>query len=160
MPRGSYASSPIPESHRDQPSSGSGDAVIAVASTGAVTAMNMAAVSLLGSPAPHQFGLWLSQFIPSRYHRVIDAWSSREAGDARAAHPDPLTLSLSALRADGSEVRVLLTRRLLGDGPQAPYIVTMHELPTASGQHAPPVPWRTRHRPNPPTQGRGETAGR
>jgi hypothetical protein len=91
--------------------------------------MNLTAVKLFGLPAPHQMGLGLKQFIATRYHRVIDAWSGREAGDARAAHPDPLTLSLSAKRKNGSEVRVMMTRRMLCEGREgASWLVTVREV--------------------------------
>ncbi len=151
-PGGEHASSPGPESEREWPTTGTDDSVIAVASTGTVTAMNVAAVSLLGPPAPHQFGLGIDQFIPARYHRVIDAWADRQPGDARAAHPDRLTLSLAAVRADGGEVWVLLTRRMLGEGPTAPYLVTMREVANGFRSRIPPAPQHVRHwldRPSP-----------
>lgn len=133
------------------PKVSSGDAIIAVASTGAVTAMNLTAVTLLGHPAPHQFGLGLCQFIPARYHRVVEAWDEREEGDARAAHPDRHTLSMSALRVDGSEVRVLVTRRVLGDGPSAPYVVTLRTMANAAGPIFPAPSRDVRYRPNHPS---------
>ncbi len=138
-PRGD-APAPAPVRERAWPTPTSGDAVIAVSRTGAVTAINATAVALLGVPVPHQFGLGLSQFIPARYHRVIDAWSDRQGGDARAAHHDPLTLSLTAVRADGCEVWVLLTRRMLGDAPSAPYLVTMRTVANGFRPDIPPVP--------------------
>ncbi len=125
---GMHASALYPPSEPLWPTHVRGHGIIAVAGSGAVTAMNLTAVNLFGLPAPHQLGLGLKQFIAARYHRVIDAWSGREAGDARAAHPDPLTLSLSAMRKDGSEVRVLLTRRMLCTGPGAPCLVTVREV--------------------------------
>lgn len=144
VPRGSNASTPMPWCEPGWSAPGSGDAVIAVGSTGAVIVMNLTAVSLLGLPAPHQLGLGLGQFVPTRYQRVIDAWSVREDGDARAAHQDALTLSLAALQADGGEVPVLLTRRMLAEGPNAPYVVTMRAVVASRFPIVPPVPVRVR----------------
>jgi PAS domain-containing protein len=157
-PRGSHTATASRTSDPISPIRVTGNAIIAVAGTGAVTAMNVTAVSLLGPPAPHQFGLGLSQFIPARYHRVIDAWADREGGDARAAHPDPLTLNLSALRLDGREVRVVITRRMLGEGRQAPYLVTMRTVVPFGATSVPPVPRRVRHRRRHPSPASGQTA--
>lgn len=126
---GMHASALYPPSEPLWPTHVRGHGIIAVACSGAVTAMNLTAVKLFGLPAPHQMGLGLKQFIATRYHRVIDAWSGREAGDARAAHPDPLTLSLSAKRKNGSEVRVMMTRRMLCEGREgASWLVTVREV--------------------------------
>lgn len=125
---GMHASAPYTPSEPLWPTHVRGHGIIAVAGSGTVTAMNLTAVKLLGLPAPHQLRLGLKQFIAARYHRVIDAWSGREAGDARAAHPDPLTLSVSAMRKDGSEVRILMTRRMLCEGPGASCLVTVREV--------------------------------
>lgn len=137
------------------PSVASGLVLIAVAGTGAVTAMNAEAVRLLGPPAPHQFGLGMKQFIPPRYHRVVDAWSERSDGDARAAHPDRLTLSLSALRPDGSEVRVLMSRRMLGSQGDAAFLVSVQVVPEPQWpvSDAAPRHVRTHRHPSSPVEG-------
>jgi hypothetical protein len=52
-PRGSESHALLPVRAREWPTSRPGDPVIAVATTGAVTAMNVAAVTLVFPPAPY-----------------------------------------------------------------------------------------------------------
>jgi len=106
---------------------GAPDAMIAMDRHGRVTALNLEAERYFGWSEQELLGKPMSGFIPARFHPLLGSYVETSAGPAATSSTGG-SVSCFAVRRDGSEFPVELTRRSLGRGNDAQSLVTLRDL--------------------------------
>jgi diguanylate cyclase (GGDEF)-like protein/PAS domain S-box-containing protein len=102
------------------------DAMVVVDRNGQVTALNVAAERFFGWTEAELLGGPVSRFFPPRFHRLLGYPEADGASPLLSANGG--TISCFAQRRDGGEFPVELTRRQVGQGSEASYLVTLRDL--------------------------------
>ncbi len=107
---------------------GARDATFVLNPKGDLTAANTVGERLLGWSSDELHGRPFLAFIPERFHRVVEHRPTTVPADSPTDPPTSTTITLRALRRDGTEVPVEITRHPLGDGTSPCTLVTLRDV--------------------------------
>jgi len=110
---------------------GARDATFVLDPQGDLTAANAVGERLLGWSSEELHGRPFLTFIPERFHRVVAHRPTTVPADSPSDPPTSTTITLRALRRDGTEVPVEITRHPLGDGLHPSTLVTLRDVSAA-----------------------------
>ncbi|MES2305783.1 MAG: EAL domain-containing protein [Gemmatimonadota bacterium] len=103
------------------------DALVVLDASGLVIALNAEAEHFFGWTEQQLFGEEMGRFIPDRFQRLLGA-DRREEGGWPPVSLAGESVNCFARRRDGSEFPVELSRRPLGQGPEARSLVMVRDL--------------------------------
>jgi diguanylate cyclase (GGDEF)-like protein/PAS domain S-box-containing protein len=107
---------------------GARDATFVLNAQGELDAANAVAERLLGWSSDELHGKSFLAFIPERFHRIVAHRPTTVPADTPSDPPTSTTITLRALRRDGTEVPVEITRHPLGNGESPCTLVTLRDV--------------------------------
>ncbi len=110
---------------------GARDATFVLDAAGNITAVNAIGERLLGWTGDELHGRSLLEFIPERFHRVVAYPPTTVPAEPPTDPPTSTTITLRALRRDGREVPVEITRHPLGNSTEQCTLVTLRDVSIA-----------------------------